>query len=210
MLFSNTTRSMVLPPGTSGRGTAELLEPAFAFLDPRGSDAVDERQDLSLQPQQLRAGLTEPPVLVGEFSQGGKLFGREAEVSRSALAAVAQHAAGMKLSSGTTAGGLSAAAAEGVERAGQERLAAEERFQQRRELSLEFKDLPAEDAEVVRHGWAWGKRAVSVEYNTYTSTEIKARKKKSGEGQNCRIQVVQNAGAPLHDAESRGIAAEAR
>jgi hypothetical protein len=107
----------------------------------------------------LRAGLAELPVVVGEFSHGGELFGREGEVSWSVLAAVAQHGAGMKLSSGTAAVGLSATAAEGVEGAGQERLAAEEGFQQWRELLLESAELPAEGAKVVRHGSAWRKRA---------------------------------------------------
>jgi hypothetical protein len=134
---------MALPPGTSGRGRAELCEPAFAFLHARGFDAVDEREDLSLQPQQLRAGLAEPPVVVGKFPHSGELFGRKGEVSRSALAAVAQHGAGVQFSSGTAAGGLSAPAAEGVERAGQERLAAEEGLQQGGKLLLEFEELSA-------------------------------------------------------------------
>jgi hypothetical protein len=153
---------MALPPRTSGRGRTELFEPAFAFLHPRGFDAVDERQDLTLQPQQLRAGLAELPVVVGEFSHGGELFGREGEVSRPALAAVAQHGAGVQFSSGTAAGGLSATAAEGIERAGQEWLAAEEGFQQGGELLLEFEELPAEGAEVVRHGSSRRKRVVGV------------------------------------------------
>ena len=117
------------------------MEPAFAFLDPRGFDAVDERPDLTLQPQQLRAGLAEPPVVVGEFPHGGELFGREGDVSRSALAAIAEHGAGVKFSSGAVAGGLSAAAAEGVEGAGQEGLPAEEGFQQRRGVVAEVRGV---------------------------------------------------------------------
>jgi hypothetical protein len=68
----------------------------------------------------------------------------------------------VQLSSGTATGGLSATAAERVERAGQERLAAEEGFQQGGELLLEFKELPAEGAEVVRHGSSRRKRMIGV------------------------------------------------
>jgi hypothetical protein len=57
----------------------------------------------------------------------------------------------MKFSSGAVAGGLSAAAAEGVQGAGQERFACEEGFQRGRELLLEVAELEAEGAEVVGH-----------------------------------------------------------
>jgi hypothetical protein len=143
---------MALPPGASGSGSAELIEPPLAFFDPRRFDAIQERPDLALQPQQLRAGLTEAAVVVGQFSHGGELLGREGDVLGSALTAVAQHGAGMEFSLGAAAGGLPAAAAERVEGAGQERLAGEEGFQQGQELLLEFPELPTEGAEVVRHG----------------------------------------------------------
>ena len=134
----------------------ELLESAFAFLDACGFDAVDLRQDLARQPQQLRAALAEPPVGVGELSQGGKLFGRGDEVAWSPLAAVSQHGAGVKFASGAAAGGFSAAAAKRIDGAGQEGFAAEEGIQRCRELLLQVAELEAEGTEVVGHGVGQG------------------------------------------------------
>jgi hypothetical protein len=74
----------------------------------------------------------------------------------------------VEFSSGTAAGGFSTAAAELVEGAGQEGPAAEEGFQQRRELLLQLLYLGAQRAEVVGHGWASGSvGAVSVDYYQY-------------------------------------------
>ncbi|MGA2034990.1 MAG: hypothetical protein ABSG68_22300 [Thermoguttaceae bacterium] len=43
------------------------METAFALLDPRDFDAIDEIQDLTLQPQELSPRLAKLPVVVGEF-----------------------------------------------------------------------------------------------------------------------------------------------
>jgi hypothetical protein len=138
----------------AGGGGSEFLKLAFALLDACGFQAVDEHQYLTLEPEQLRAGLAEPPVVVGEFAQGGELSGRGGEVAGSVLSAVGQHGAGVECAPGAVAGGFSATAAEGIEGAGQERFALEEGFQQGRELLLELAELQAEGAEVVGHGWA--------------------------------------------------------
>jgi hypothetical protein len=123
----------------------------------------------------LRACLAEPPVVVGEFSHGRELFGRGGEVSRSALATIGQHGAGVKFAAGAAAGGFSAAAAEGVEGAGQERFASEEGLQQSRELLLQVAELQTEGTEVVWHGSALREKAgISVDYYKYISTEFKA------------------------------------
>jgi hypothetical protein len=137
-----------------GKGSTKFLETAFPLLHPRRFDAVNELHDLSLQPQELAAGLTKLPVVVGEFLHGGNLLRRRANVLRPALTTVAQHGAGVEFASRTVAGGFSATAAKSVHRAGQKWFPPEERLQEERELLLEFMKLPAEGAEVVGHGIA--------------------------------------------------------
>ncbi len=101
-----------------GKGSTKFLETAFAFLHPRGFEAVDELQYLSLHLQELGAGLAKQPVVVGESPHGGKVFWRRSDVLRPALATVAQHGTGVKLAPDTVAGGFSTATAERVQRAG--------------------------------------------------------------------------------------------
>lgn len=51
-------RSMTLPPRTgAGRRSTQLLKPAFAFLHAGRFEAVQECEQLSLEPQQLGACL---------------------------------------------------------------------------------------------------------------------------------------------------------
>lgn len=128
------------------------MEAAFALLDALGLDAVDEREDLALEAEELSARLAETPVLVGKLSHGGELFGSGREVSRTALATVGQDCAGMEFAVGAVAGGFSTSAAESIKRAGEDRLSAEEGFQQGGELLLEVLELPSQGAEVVGHG----------------------------------------------------------
>jgi len=134
-----------------GKGRTKLLETAFTLLHPRGFDAIDELQYLSLQPQQLGAGLAKLPVVVGQFLYGGNLLWRRRDVSRSALAAVAQYRAGMEFAPGAVAGGFSTTAAERVDGAGQKWFPPEECLQEGRKLLLEFVELSAKGTEVVRH-----------------------------------------------------------
>jgi len=114
----------------------EFLEAALAFLDPRGFDAVHEDQELADETHQLCARLAERAVVLGELSDLAKVLRRQADVSRPAFAAIAEHGAGVQFPAGTVAGGLSATAAERIEGAGQEGLAAEEGRQEGRELLL--------------------------------------------------------------------------
>jgi hypothetical protein len=134
------------------KGRTKLLETAFALLDPRDFDAIDEIQDLTLQPQELSPRLAKLPVVVGEFLHGRNLFWRRGDVSRPALAAVAQHRAGVGFAPGAVAGRLSTAAAESVHRAGQKRLPPEECLQEGREFLLEFVELLTQGTEVEGHG----------------------------------------------------------
>ena len=137
-----------------GKGSTKLLETAFTFLYSHSFEAIDEIHDLSLQSQELGTRLTKLPVVVGESLHGGNLLWRRRDVLRSALTAVAQHGAGVEFASRAVAGGFSATAAESVHRAGQKWFPPKERLQENRELLLEFKELPAERAEVVGHGIA--------------------------------------------------------
>ena len=57
-----------------GKGKTKLLKAAFAVLHAGGFEAVQERQHLPLEPQQLRAGLAEPPVGVGQFADVGEVL----------------------------------------------------------------------------------------------------------------------------------------
>jgi hypothetical protein len=150
---------MTSSPGTWGRGGAEFLEAAFAFLDPRSLDAVQQVLKLANEPHQLRARLAEGPVVLGEPPDLAKLLRRQRDVLRPALAAVAEHGAGVQFPPGTMAGGLSAAATERIEGAGQEGLAGEEGFEEGGELLLQIEDLGAEGTEGVGDGLAPGARA---------------------------------------------------
>ncbi len=142
------------------------METAFTLLHPRGFDALDELQDLSLKPQQLGPRLAKLPVVVGEFLHGGDLLRRRRDVLWPALAAVTQHGAGVGFALGAVTGGLSATAAKGVQGAGQKRFSSEECFQEGRELLLEFAELLSQGTEVVGHGVGCGKgERLSVYHN---------------------------------------------
>jgi len=142
---------MASPPGT-GCGRTDLLKLVFALLDARGFDAVNERQQLTLESDQLRAGLAELPVGVGESSHVLDPVGRRSDILRSALAAVGEDGAGVEFSAGATAVRFSTAAAESVEGAGQQGLTAEKGLHKRLELLVEITELRAEGTEVVWHG----------------------------------------------------------
>jgi hypothetical protein len=151
----------------------------FALLHAGGLQAVDENPLFPLEPEQSRARLTETLVGVGEFPHAGELFRGRSKIPRPSLAAVGEDRAGMPFPVGTVAVGLSAAAAEGIERTGKERLAAEEGFGEFLELLLDGAHLQAERTEVVGHGLVSGARGrLSVCYNTKTPTDIKPERKK--------------------------------
>ena len=129
-----------------------MLKPLLAGLHAGGFQAVDERQQLPLKPQQLSAGLAEAAVLLGELPHGGELFGRGGDVLWPALAAIGEDGAGMEFAVGAAAVRFSATAAEGVEGTRQKRLAAEKDLQEFRELLLDGEELGAEGAESTGHG----------------------------------------------------------
>jgi hypothetical protein len=132
----------------------------LAFADTGGGEVVDERQQLPLQVQQLAACLAEASIGVRELANVGELCGRGGDILRPALAAVGQDSAGVGCAVGAVAGRFATAASEGVERAGQQGLASEERFEEVVELLPDATELRAERAEVVRHGKTsgeWGR-----------------------------------------------------
>jgi hypothetical protein len=148
------TRSMTLPPRTgSGRGRTKLCKAAFAFLHACRFEAVQEREQLLLEPPQLRACLAESAIGVGQFTDLAEFLRGRGDVLGPALAAIREDGAGVQLSLGTMASGFSTASAEGVERAGQKRFAGEERFEEFLELWCHGEHLGAKRAEVASHGW---------------------------------------------------------
>jgi len=145
---------MTLPPRTGpGRGRTKLLKAALAFLHACRFEAVQEREQLLLEPQQLRACLAESPIGVGQFADLAEFLRGRSDVLGPALAAIREDGAGVQLSLGTVASGFSTAAAEGVERAGQERFTGEKDLQEFLDLWGHGENLRAERAEVASHGW---------------------------------------------------------
>jgi hypothetical protein len=135
-----------------GRGRTKLLKAAFAFLHACRFEAVQERQQLLLEPQQLRACLAKAPIGVGQFADLAEFLRGRGDVLRPALASIGEDGAGVQFSLGTVASGFSTATAKGVERAGQERFAGEKGFQEFLELRRNVKELGTEGAEVASHG----------------------------------------------------------
>jgi hypothetical protein len=133
-----------------------LLKPLLARLPAGGFQAVDERQQLPLEPQQLRAGLAEASVIVGESAHGGELFGGGRDILRPALTAIGEDRAGMEFAVGAATVGFSAPAAQRVEGTGQQRFAAEKDFEEFGQLLRDSAELGAERAEVVGHGLVSG------------------------------------------------------
>jgi len=119
-------------------------------------EAVQEREQLFLEPPQLRACLAESPIGVGQLANLAEFLRGRSDVLRPALAAIGEDGAGVQLSLGTVASGFSTAAAKGVERAGQERFAGEKDFEESLELRGDGDKLGAEDTEVASHGWSPG------------------------------------------------------
>ena len=129
------------------------MKPAFAFLHACRFEAVQEREQLLLEPPQLRARLAESPISVGQLTDLAECLGGRGDVLGPALAAIREDGAGVQLSPGTMASGFSTTPAEGVERAGQKRLAGEERFEEFLDLRCHGENLGAERTEVASHGW---------------------------------------------------------
>lgn len=127
-----------------------MLEPLLAGLHAGGFQAVDERQQLPLQPQHLCTGLADASVVLRELAHDGEVFGLGRDVLRPAWAAIGEDRAGMQLAVGAVALGFSTAAAERVQRTGEQRLPAEKDFEEFGELLLDSLELGAEDAEFVR------------------------------------------------------------
>ena len=151
-----------------------MFKPLLAGLHARGFEAVDERQQLPLKPQQLGAGLAEAAVLVRELADGGEVLGSGRDILRPALAAIGKNGAGMQFAVGAAAVRFSATAAEEVERTGQERFAAEKDIQEFRELLLDGQELGAEGAEFTGHGLlSRGGGAFTVGYHMYLPTDFK-------------------------------------
>jgi len=151
---------MTLPPGTGtgGRGT-QLLKTVFALLHAGGFDLVQEREQLPLESEQLRAGLAETPVGFGELSDFGEVFGGGRDILRAALAAIGEDGGGVEFSLGAVAGGFATATTEGVERTGHKRLASQKGFEEFLDLLLDRADMGAEGTEVGGHRLglrAWG------------------------------------------------------
>jgi hypothetical protein len=142
-----------------GKGRTKLLETAFTLLNPRRFDAINELQDLTLQPQRLAAGLAKQPVVVRQLLHRAEMLRWRRDVLGSALAAVAQHRAGVQFAPGAVAGRFSATATESIQSAGQKRFPSQECLQDGRELLLEFAKLPAEGTERVGHDVTRGEGA---------------------------------------------------
>jgi len=160
-----------------------LPKTVFALLHAGGFDLVEQRQQLSLEPEQLRACLAEAPVGVGELSHLGELLGGGGDILRAALAAIGEDGGGVEFSVGAVAGGFAAASAEGVERAGQQGLACQEGLKEFLDLLWDGAELGAEGTEVVRHGLRLRECGVSsVAYNINIPTEVKGWQKKTGRG----------------------------
>jgi len=114
-----------------------LLKTVFALLHAGGFDLVQEREQLPLESEQLRAGLTETPVGFGELSDFGEVFGGGGEILRAALAAIGEDGGGVEFSLGAVAGGFATATTEGVERTGHKRLASQKGFEEFLDLQLD-------------------------------------------------------------------------
>lgn len=128
------------------------MKPTFALLHACRFEAVQEREQLLLEPQQLRACLAEPPIGIRQFADLGEFLRGRGDVLWPALAAIGEDGTGVQFSLRAVASGFSATAAEGVERAGQERFAGEERFEEFLDLWCHGEHLGAERAEVASRG----------------------------------------------------------
>ena len=71
------------------------MKPAFAFLHACRFAAVQEREQLLLEPPQLRACLAEPPIGVSQFADLGELLRGRGDVLWPALAAIGEDGAGV-------------------------------------------------------------------------------------------------------------------
>jgi hypothetical protein len=156
-------------------------------LQASGFQAVDEREHLLLEPPQTRACLAETPVGVRELLDRGQFFGGRRDIPGPPLAAIGEDGAGVEFSVGAVAVGFSTAAAEGVEGAGEERLAAQEGGEEFLKPLLDREELSAKRTEVVGHvrfSESWGDSICSILYiSTYRYQELAGenpRKAKQG------------------------------
>jgi hypothetical protein len=87
---------MASSPGTGTRGSrTQFFKPAFAFQHACCFDAVQEREQLLLEPSQLRACLAESPISIRQLAHFGEAFGGRADVPWSALAAIGENDTGV-------------------------------------------------------------------------------------------------------------------
>src|SRR5438270_442813 len=137
---------MTSPPGGTGFHSRRppFLKLGLAQLHTGGLQRIDQRQQLPLPADELDAGLTDAPIVVGDRAQRVDLFGRRRNVLRPSLSAVGKDRAFVEFAAGTTAVRLPALSPQDIERAWQERLALETVFEQSRELLLGLGELGAE------------------------------------------------------------------
>ena len=131
---------------------AAFTECCFAPLDARGLQGIDQVEQLPLPADELGARLSAAAIVLGQSAYGGEVLRRRSEVAWLALATIGKDGALVQLAAAAAAARLATLAAEGVERARQQRFASEAGFEQAGEKLLSLAQLGAERTEPIVHG----------------------------------------------------------
>ena len=128
------------------------MEFCFAQLDTSGLQGIDDVEQLPLPADELGASLSAATIRIGQSAQGGEVLRRHSEVAWLALPTIGKDDALVQFAAAAAAARLATFAAEGVERAGQKRVASETGFEQAGEKLLSLAQLGAERAKTMVHG----------------------------------------------------------
>jgi hypothetical protein len=129
-----------------------LVEFGFAEFDAGGMQGIDELEELPLPADELGSCLPATTIVIGHVSEGFEVLGGWGDVAWLALATIRKDGALVEVAVAAAAGWFTTLAAQGVEGAGHEGLAAEAGFEQAGQELLKPAELGAEGTEVLLHG----------------------------------------------------------
>jgi hypothetical protein len=128
-----------------------LAELCVAELDAGGLQGIDEYEQLGEPAAQLHTGLSALAVVLGHGAERVEMFGRWDDILRPPFSAIGEDGAFVQVPTGAMASGLTALAAQGVNRAGQKGRPLKASLEQAGQELLDLIELPTERTQTLVH-----------------------------------------------------------
>jgi hypothetical protein len=128
-----------------------FAELGVAELDAGGLQGIDELEQLGKPAAELHTCLSALAIVLGHGAERIEVFGRWDDILRPPLSSIREDGACVQGAAGAMARGLTALAAQGVNRAGQQGGALEASLEQAGQELLDLVELPTERTQAVVH-----------------------------------------------------------